>query len=115
MAAVCSLGYGWALETSVIDWKQSNLRCHSMDPIAALLVLMHAYLSAYAHRLIMLTYVATCLCTFGFAYGFLCLLIYACLCMFVWLLMVYDVREGKFCWNYAVWRKGKGYWEFYYY
>jgi hypothetical protein len=26
MAVVCSSGYGWALETSVVDWKQSNLR-----------------------------------------------------------------------------------------
>jgi hypothetical protein len=33
--------------------------------------------------------------------------IYARLCMFVYLLMVYGVSEGKICWNYTVWRKGK--------
>jgi hypothetical protein len=80
-----------------------------MDQMAAPLALMQAYPSTYAHQLIMLAYVATCLCIFVFAYGFLCLLIYIRLCMFVWLLMVYDIREGKFCRNYAVWRKGKGY------
>jgi hypothetical protein len=61
-----------------------------VDQVAAPLVLMHAYPSAYAHQLIMLTYVATCLCTFIFAYGFLCLLIDARLCMFVgclWFMM----------------------------
>jgi hypothetical protein len=33
--------------------------------------------------------------------------IYVCLCMFICLLTGYDVSEGKFCWDYAVWRKGK--------
>jgi hypothetical protein len=33
--------------------------------------------------------------------------IYACLCMFIYLLIVYDISEGKICWNYAVWRQGK--------
>jgi hypothetical protein len=47
-----------------------------MDPMAAPLVLMHTYLSAYAHWLIMFAYVATCLCIFVSAYGFLCLLIF---------------------------------------
>jgi hypothetical protein len=56
--------------------------CHGVDQMTAPLVLMHTYPSAYVHRLIMLAYVATCLCTFVFAYGFLCLLIYARLCMF---------------------------------
>jgi hypothetical protein len=51
--------------------------------MAVPLALMHAYPSVYACRLIMFAYVATCLCTFVFAYGFLCLLIYARLCMFV--------------------------------
>jgi hypothetical protein len=83
--------------------------CYGMDQIAVPLVLMHAYPSAYVHWLIIFAYVATCLCTFVFAYGFLCLLIYARLCMFIWLLMVYNIREGKFCWDYIVWRKGKGY------
>jgi hypothetical protein len=57
--------------------------CHGVDQMAIPLALMHAYPSVYACRLIMFAYVATCLCTFGFAYGFLCLLIYARLCMFV--------------------------------
>jgi hypothetical protein len=26
---------------------------------------------------------------------------YACLCMFIYLLMGYDISEGNFCWNYA--------------
>jgi hypothetical protein len=26
MVVVCSPGYGWVLETSVVDWKQSHLR-----------------------------------------------------------------------------------------
>jgi hypothetical protein len=47
-----------------------------MDQMAALLVLMHTYPSAYAYQLIMFAYVATYLCIFVSAYGFLCLLIF---------------------------------------
>jgi hypothetical protein len=73
------------------------------------LVLMHAYPSAYAYRfdyvrlrchLIM----PTCLCLWLLTVAYD---IYARLCMFVYLLMVYGVSEGKICWNYTVWRKGK--------
>jgi hypothetical protein len=42
--------------------------------MAVPLALMHAYPSVYACRLIMFAYVATCLCIFVSAYGFLCLL-----------------------------------------
>jgi hypothetical protein len=53
--------------------------------------------------------VAICLCTSVCAYGFLCFAYdtYACLCMFIYLLMGYDISEGNFCWNYEAWRKGK--------
>jgi hypothetical protein len=30
---------------------------------------------------------------------------YACLCMFMYLLMDYDISEGIFCWDYEAWRK----------
>jgi hypothetical protein len=33
--------------------------------------------------------------------------VFACLCMSIYLLMVYDISEGKIYWDYAVWRKGK--------
>jgi ABC-type multidrug transport system permease subunit len=48
--------------------------CHGVDQMAVPLVLMHAYPSVYAYRLIIFAYVATCLCIFVSAYGFLCLL-----------------------------------------
>jgi hypothetical protein len=99
--------------------------CHGVEQMAALLVLMHAYPlvlmhayplvlmhaypSAYAYwfdyvclrcQLIM----PTCLCLWFLMVAYD---IYARLCMFIYLLMVYDVSEGKICWNYSVWRKGK--------
>jgi hypothetical protein len=81
--------------------------CHGVDQMTALLVLMHAYPlvlmhaypSAYAYRfdyvrlrchLIMPTYL--CLWLLTVAYD-----IYACLCMFVYLLMVYGISEEKIC------------------
>jgi hypothetical protein len=77
--------------------------------MAAPLVFMHAYPSAYTYRFDyvclhchLLMHICFCLWFLMFAYD-----IYACLCMFIYLLMGYDVSEGKFCWNYAVWRKGK--------
>jgi hypothetical protein len=77
--------------------------------MAAPLVLMHAYPSTYAYRFDyvclrchLLMHICFCLWFLMFAYD-----IYARLCMFIYLLMGYDVSEGKFCWNYAVWRKGK--------
>jgi hypothetical protein len=80
-----------------------------MDQMTALLVLMHAYPSAYAYQFDyvclychLLMHICFCLWFLMFAYD-----IYACLCMFISLLMGYDISEGKFCWNYAVWRKGK--------
>jgi hypothetical protein len=33
--------------------------------------------------------------------------VYVCLYMSIYLLMVYDVSEGKIYQDYAVWRKGK--------
>jgi hypothetical protein len=42
--------------------------------MAVLLALMHAYPSVYTCQLTMVAYVATCLCIFVSAYGFLCLL-----------------------------------------
>jgi hypothetical protein len=70
---------------------------------------MHAYPSAYAYQFdyvclccYLLMHICFSLWFLMFAYD-----IYACLCMFIYLLMGYDVSEGKFCWNYAVWRKGK--------
>jgi hypothetical protein len=47
-------------------------------------------------------HICFCLWFLMFAYD-----IYVCLCMFICLLTGYDVSEGKFCWNYVVWRKGK--------
>jgi hypothetical protein len=83
--------------------------CHGVDQMAAPLVLMHAYPSAYAHQFDyvclhchLLMHICFCLWFLMFAYD-----IYACLYMFIYLLMGYDVSEGKVCWNYAVWRKGK--------
>jgi hypothetical protein len=85
------------------------LYCHGVDQMAAPLVLMHAYPSAYAHRLDyvclrchLLMHICFCLWFLMFAYD-----IYARLCMFIYLLIGYHVSEGKVCWNYAVWRKGK--------
>jgi hypothetical protein len=46
-----------------------------------------------------------------YAYLFLLMVayeVYACLCMSIYLLTVYDVSEGKIYRDYAVWRKGKG-------
>jgi hypothetical protein len=70
-----------------------------MDQMAALLVLMHTYPSVYAYWF---DYVCLCcyllmhICFYlwflRFAYD-----IYVCLCMFIYLLMGYDVSEGKFC------------------
>jgi Ca2+/Na+ antiporter len=71
--------------------------CHGVDQMAAPLVLMHAYPSAYAHRLIMFAYVATCLCIFVSAYGFLCLLIimHAYVCLFGCLWFMMSVKENS--------------------
>jgi E3 ubiquitin-protein ligase DOA10 len=67
-----------------------------MDQMAALLVLMHAYPSAYVYQLIMLAYVATCLCTFVFAYGFLCLLfMHAYVCLFGCLRFMMSEKENS--------------------
>jgi hypothetical protein len=68
-----------------------------MDQMAAPLVLMNAYPSAYAHWFIMFAYVATCLCTFVSAYGFLCLLIFmhAYVCLFVCLWVMTSVKENS--------------------
>jgi hypothetical protein len=103
--------------TSVGYLSTYHVSCHGMEQMAALLVLMHAYPlvlmhaypSAYAYRF---DYVClrchlimpTCLCLWFLMVAYD---IYARLCMFIYLLMVYDVSEGKICWNYAVWRKGK--------
>jgi hypothetical protein len=83
--------------------------CHGVDQMAALLVLMHAYPSAYADRVDyvcsrchLLMPICFCLWFLMVAYD-----IYARLCMSIYLLMVYDVSKGKICWDYAVWRKGK--------
>jgi hypothetical protein len=72
-------------------------KCHGMDQMAVLLVLMHAYPSAYAHRLIMFAYVATCLSIFVSAYGFLCLLIimHAYVCLFGCLWFMMSVKENS--------------------
>jgi hypothetical protein len=72
--------------------------CHSVDQMAAPLLLMHAYPSAYAHRLIMFAYVATCLCISVSAYGFLCLLMmfmHAYVCLFVCLRVMMSVKENS--------------------
>jgi hypothetical protein len=103
--------------TSVGYLSTYHFSCHGMEQMAALLVLMHAYPlvlmhaypSAYAYRF---DYVClrchlimpTCLCLWFLMVAYD---IYARLCMFIYLLMVYDISEGKICWNYAVWRKGK--------
>jgi Ca2+/Na+ antiporter len=66
--------------------------------MAAPLVLMHAYPSAYAFRLIMFAYVATCLCISVSAYGSLCLLMifmYAYVCLFICLWVVTSVKENS--------------------
>jgi hypothetical protein len=65
--------------------------------MAVLLVLMHAYPSAYAHQLIMFAYIATCLCMFVFAYGFLYLLIFmhAYVCLFACLWFMISVKENS--------------------
>jgi hypothetical protein len=50
----------------------------------------------------LLMHICFCFWFLMFAYD-----IYTRLCMFICLLTGYDISEGKFCWNYAVWRKGK--------
>jgi hypothetical protein len=60
---------------------------------------MHAYLSAYAYRF---DYVCLCchlLIPICFCLWFLIVTydIYACLCMFIYVLIGYDVSEGKIC------------------
>jgi hypothetical protein len=74
-----------------------NWECHSVDQMAAPLVLMHAYPSAYVHQLIMFAYIATCLCTFASAYGFLYLIIFmhTYVCLFVCLWVMMSVKENS--------------------
>jgi hypothetical protein len=67
----------------------SDNLCHGVDQMAAPLVLMHAYPSAYAYRFdhvclryYLLMHIYFCLWFLMFAYD-----IYACLCMFIYLLM----------------------------
>jgi hypothetical protein len=66
--------------------------------MAVPLVLIYAYLSAYAYWLIMFAYVATCLCISVSAYGFLCLrmiFMYAYVCSFVCLWVMMSVKEDS--------------------
>jgi hypothetical protein len=37
---------------------------------------------------------------------------YACLCLFIYLLMGYDINEGIFHWTTKYGRKGSVWWEF---
>jgi hypothetical protein len=83
--------------------------CYGVDQMPAPLILMHAYPSAYAYRFDyvclrchLLMHICFCLWFLMFAY-----VTYACLCMFIYLLMGYDISKGNFYWNYAAWRKGK--------
>jgi hypothetical protein len=80
-----------------------------MDQMPIPLILMHAYLSTYIYwfdyvclHCYLLMHICFCLWFLIFAY-----ITYAYLCMFIYLLMGYDISEGNFCWNYAAWRKGK--------
>jgi hypothetical protein len=64
--------------------------------MAALLVLMHAYPSPYAHQLIMLAYVATCLCTFVLLIvSYVCLFMHTYVCLFDCLWFMISEKENS--------------------